>query len=265
MKKLGVVISTVAMVSLLVCGCGEKETAAEPVATEVAEEAVAEETPAEEVVEEAVEAVEETAEEVVAEEEVAVEEAVVEEGSTVEDDGLTLTLSDGSVYGFYLPEGQQIITEDYMDLVKKSYSLDDVEGKNIIWTGDTDNYLDSTVCISATTLDGLRAFVVETRGNDVDVDSIACDEHYIYYTTGEIPETDYIDYSIEQVNTITIDETTYTAYTVDYFEKEKDDSLTEYKYLVCFSDTEDTIEITVYTGEYDEEYAIELLGQFLGL
>lgn len=209
-----------------------------------------------------------------------VQEAIKEPETSVENLKITevdndvttadLTLSDGSTYTYNIPEGHKYITENYVENIMQAYdTASGISCDNIIVTGNGDSIFDSVESVSATTISGLKQLMHSLYGDDINVDDLAYSEAYIYMKTGEVPETNLIDYSIEEVSKIAVDDVTYTAYNVGYYidvegTGNKDDYVKS-EQLMCYSDTEDAIEIIIYTGDNDQERAMELLHDFLGV
>ena len=138
----------------------------------------------------------------------------------VDNDATTadLTLSDGSTYTFNIPEGHKYITENYVENIMQAYdTASDISCDSIIVTGNGDSIFDSVESVSATTISGLKQLMYSLYGNNINVDDLAYSEAYIYMKTGEVPETNLIDYSIEEVSKISVDDVTYTAYNVGYY------------------------------------------------
>lgn len=197
----------------------------------------------------------------------------VEDVEIVEDiDVVTadLILSDGTKYTYNIPEGHNCITANYIDNVVQAYSTTpDIFTDNIIVTGDGDSIYNSVESVSATTISSLKSLMHSLYGDDINVDDLAYSEAYTYMKTGEVPETNLIDYSIEEVDTITVGDVTYKAYYVSYYidaegTGNKDDYIKN-EQLMCYSDTEDVIEIIVYANSNVKERALELLHDFLGV
>ena len=202
------------------------------------------------------------------------EETSVEDLKTSEVDTdvttANLTLSDGSTYTFYIPEGHKYITDNYVANIMQAYdTASDISSDNIIVTGNGDSIFNSVESISATTISSLKQLMYSLYGTDINVDDLAYSEAYTYMKTGEIPETKLIDYSIEEVNTIVVDDVTYKAYMVSYYMDVEgngnEDDYVKNEQLMCYSDTDDAIEIIVYTGDSDKERAMDLLCTFLGV
>ena len=181
-----------------------------------------------------------------------------------------LTLSDGSTYTFYIPEGHKYITDNYVANIMHAYdTASEISSDNIIVTGNGDSIFNSVESISATTISSLKQLMYSLYGNDINVDDLAYSEAYTYMKTGEIPDTKLKDYSIEEVNTIVVDDVTYKAYMVSYYMDVEgngnEDDYVKNEQLMCYSDTDDAIEIIVYTGDSDQEHAMDLLCTFLGV
>ena len=174
-----------------------------------------------------------------------------------------LVLSDGTKYTYNIPKGHNCITANYIDNVVQAYDTEsDIFADNIIVTGDGDSIYNSVESVSATTISSLKSLMRSLYGDD-----LAYSEAYTYMKTGEVPETNLIDYSIEEVDTITVGDVTYKAYYVSYYidaegTGNKDDYIKN-EQIMCYSDTEDVIEIIVYANI--KERALELLHDFLGV
>ena len=180
-----------------------------------------------------------------------------------------LILSDGTKYTYNIPEGHNCITANYIDNVVQAYGTEsDIFADNIV-TGDGDSIYNSVESVSATTISSLKSLMHSLYGDDINVDDLAYSEAYTYMKTGEVPETNLIDYSIEEVDTITVGDVTYKAYYVSYYidaegTGNKDDYIKN-EQLMCYSDTEDVIEIIVYANDNIKERTLELLHDFLGV
>ena len=181
-----------------------------------------------------------------------------------------LVLSDGTKYTYNIPKGHNCITANYIDNVVQAYGTEpDIFADNIIVTGDGDSIYNSVESVSATTISSLKSLMRSLYGDDINVDDLAYSEAYTYMKTGEVPETTLIDYSIEEVDTITVGDVTYKAYYVSYYidaegTGNKDDYIKN-EQLMCYSDTEDVIEIIVYANSNVKERTLELLHDFLGV
>ena len=181
-----------------------------------------------------------------------------------------LVLSDGTKYTYNIPEGHNCITDNYIDNVVQAYGTEsDIFADNIIVTGDGDSIYNSVESVSATTISSLKSLMHSLYGDDINVDDLAYSEAYTYMKTGEVPETNLIDYSIEEVDSITVGDVTYKAYYVSYYidaegTGNKDDYIKN-EQLMCYSDTEDVIEIIVYANSNVKERTLELLHDFLGV
>ena len=193
---------------------------------------------------------------------------IVEEDSDVVT--ADLILSDGTKYTYNIPEGHNCITANYIDNVVQAYNAKpDIFSDNIIVTGDGDSIYNSVESVSATTISSLKSLMRSLYGDDINVDDLAYSEAYTYMKTGEVPETNLIDYSIEEVDTIKVGDVTYKAYYVSYYidaegTGNKDDYIKN-EQLMCYSDTEDVIEIIVYANSNVKERTLELLHDFLGV
>ena len=196
-----------------------------------------------------------------------------EDVEIVEDVGVVtadLVLSDGTKCTYNIPEGHNCITANYIDNVVQAYGTEsDIFADNIIVTGDGDSIYNSVESVSATTISSLKSLMRSLYGDDINVDDLAYSEAYTYMKTGEVPETNLIDYSIEEVDTIKVGDVTYKAYYVSYYidadgTGNKDDYIKN-EQLMCYSDTEDVIEIIVYANSNVKERTLELLHDFLGV
>lgn len=196
-----------------------------------------------------------------------------EDVEIVEDVGVVtadLVLSDGTKCTYNIPKGHNCITSNYIDNVVQAYGTEsDIFADNIIVTGDGDSIYNSVESVSATTISSLKSLMRSLYGDDINVDDLAYSEAYTYMKTGEVPETNLIDYSIEEVDSITVGDVTYKAYYVSYYidaegTGNKDDYIKN-EQLMCYSDTEDVIEIIVYANSNVKERTLELLHDFLGV
>ena len=196
-----------------------------------------------------------------------------EDVEIVEDVGVVtadLVLSDGTKCTYNIPKGHNCITSNYIDNVVQAYGTEsDIFADNIIVTGDGDSIYNSVESVSATTISSLKSLMRSLYGDDINVDDLAYSEAYTYMKTGEVPETNLIDYSIEEVDSIKVGDVTYKAYYVSYYidaegTGNKDDYIKN-EQLMCYSDTEDVIEIIVYANSNVKERTLELLHDFLGV
>lgn len=196
-----------------------------------------------------------------------------EDVEIVEDVGVVtadLVLSDGTKCTYNIPKGHNCITSNYIDNVVQAYGTEsDIFADNIIVTGDGDSIYNSVESVSATTISSLKSLMRSLYGDDINVDDLAYSEAYTYMKTGEVPETNLIDYSIEEVDSITVGDVTYKAYYVSYYidaegTGNKDDYIKN-EQLMCYSDTEDVIEIIVYANSNVKKRTLELLHDFLGV
>lgn len=169
---------------------------------------------------------------------------------------------------FNIPEDHYYLTQSYIDTVAQTYGIDaTLACDNLIVTGNADSVYGAEEAINATTISGLKKLMTELYGDTVDVDALAYSEAYQYMTTGTIPETGLLNYSIELVDTIEKDGVTYKAYHVSYdvdsYGTGKEEDYIHSEQLMCYSDTEDPIEIIIYTGEFNKARALELLHTFI--
>lgn len=169
---------------------------------------------------------------------------------------------------FNIPEDHYYLTQSYIDTVAQTYGIDaTLACNNLIVTGNADSVYGAEEAINATTISGLRQLMTELYGDTVDVDALAYSEAYQYMVTGNIPETSLLNYSIELVDTIKKDGITYKAYHVRYdvdsYGTGNEEDYIPSEQIMCYSDTEDPIEIIIYTGEYNQTRALELLHTFI--
>lgn len=215
--------------------------------------------------------------------EVGVDTSVVAEEPTVSGNDITefqvskgtkdvhtaiLTPEGSAPVTFNIPEEHYYLTQSYIDTVAQTYGIDaTLACNNLIVTGNADSVYGAEEAINATTISGLRQLMSELYGDTVDIDALAYSEAYQYMVTGNIPETSLLNYSIELVDTIEKDGVTYKAYHVSYdvdsYGTGKEEDYIHSEQLMCYSDTEDTIEIIIYTGEYNQARALELLHTFI--
>lgn len=169
---------------------------------------------------------------------------------------------------FNIPEEHYYLTQSYIDTVAQTYGIDaTLACDNLIVTGNADSVYGAEEAINATTISGLRQLMSELYGDTVDIDALAYSEAYQYMVTGNIPETSLLNYSIELVDTIVKDGITYKAYHVSYdvdsYGTGNEEDYIHSEQIMCYSDTEDPIEIIIYTGEYNQERALSLLHTFI--
>lgn len=182
---------------------------------------------------------------------------------------VTVNLESGEELTYYIPEDHYYLTDNYLASVKYSYNAEnDLESPGLIVTGNESSVYGSSEAINATPISGIKVLMKGLYGDDVEIGDLAYSEAYTYMVTGEVPETNALNYEIEEVATVEKDGITYKAYHVsydiDYSGTGEEDSIVHSEQLMCYSDTEDPMEIIIYTGGYDEERSLELLHTFLG-
>lgn len=182
---------------------------------------------------------------------------------------VTVDLESGESLTYYIPDEHYYLTDNYLASVKASYNAaNDLESPGLIVTGNEPSVYGSSEAINATPISGIKVLMQGLYGDDVEIGDLAYSEAYTYMTTGEIPETEALNYTIDEVATVEKDGITYKAYHVsydiDYSGTGDENSIVHNEQLMCYSDTEDPMEIIIYTGDYDEERSLELLHTFLG-
>lgn len=182
---------------------------------------------------------------------------------------VTVDLESGESLTYYIPDEHYYLTDNYLASVKASYNAaNDLESPGLIVTGNEPSVYGSSEAINATPISGIKVLMQGLYGDDVEIGDLAYSEAYTYMTTGEIPETEALNYTIDEVATVEKDGITYKAYHVsydiDYSGTGDENSIVHNEQLMCYSDTEDPMEIIIYTGDYDEERSLELLYTFLG-
>lgn len=180
----------------------------------------------------------------------------------------TLTPEGSAPVTFNVPEEHYYLTQSYIDTVAQTYGIDaTLACDNLIVTGNADSVYGAEEAVNATTISGLRQLMSELYGDTVDIDALAYSEAYQYMVTNNIPETSLLNYSIELADTIVKDGITYKAYHVSYdvdsYGTGNEEDYIHSEQIMCYSDTEDPIEIIIYTGEYNQERALSLLHTFI--
>lgn len=194
-------------------------------------------------------------------------------GNNTESNSATFTLNSGEVVTYYLPEGHYNTTKEGYDTFESSIGYVDRTAP-IFFTGSSETMYGSEQAINCAPLSALLPLISE----DVDAlpdYSVLGPTAYRYMKTGVLePDVELeVDYKLNELVPVRVGDITYHVYEVSYkspfeFTNEEGELVTDYlevKRLDVFSDTEDPVEINVYTGEYNAEVANDLLLQFLGL
>lgn len=188
-----------------------------------------------------------------------------------------LTLSDGSVLTFDIPDNMYNVRDDYLALVQTSYgTTEPVVSDNLIVLGDNNNVYTSKSAIKATTLnDKLNIFQQIYSGSDVEnklEDTYS--PVYLFMTSGEVPETPYTNYKVTEQESVTAGDITYRVFVQEYdvvttYPADGDVRLTEeevtktVKQMIAYSDSTDAVEIIVDAENNDMDEALKMFKTFL--
>lgn len=197
------------------------------------------------------------------------------QGATVAEESTSgqFTLESGEVVKYNVPEGHFDTTEDFIESLGTSYGITGLDLSNTMFTGNAQTLYGSKEAINAMALSDLIETLETITGQPVD--DAARSTAYTYMTTGEINASESEEnYKIEELESIVSNNVTYRVFEV-YYETTSlvDDTETGSQVpnttvtncLQVYSNTEDTVEIIVYTGDYNRERALTLLNEFLGV
>lgn len=188
-----------------------------------------------------------------------------------------LTLSDGSVLTFDIPDNMYNVRDDYLALVQTSYgTTEPVVSDNLIVLGDNNNVYTSKSAITATTLnDKLNIFQQIYSGSDVEIKlEDTYSPVYLFMTSGEVPETPYTNYKVTEQESVTAGDITYRVFVQEYdvvttYPADGDVRLTEeevtktVKQMIAYSDSTDAVEIIVDAENNDMDEALKMFKTFL--
>ena len=180
-------------------------------------------------------------------------------------------LESGEKVTFYLPEGHFDTTESLYEMISDTYGVN-VSSTNIFYTGNAETMFGSEQAINCCTYTASSIIMSAVAGEDTPTTGSTA---YNYMVTGNLnPDERFeADYSLTELEPIVVDDITYHVYNVSYtipgsYTDENGEEVDAPTFIHClqvYSNTEDTIEICVYTGDFNEETALDLLHQFLGV
>lgn len=213
------------------------------------------------------------------------------EGSTVSEDDTDksydtsikeweLATSSGESFTFYTPEGYYSLADQYIDNLLSYYAVDGIDAKTAV-VGDNVNPYTCNTIISADTLSNVSTMLKTIYADDYDPDLISVSEAYTYMTTGELPDELPLNYTIEEAATYTVNGIDFVAYEVNYdteypnetesvesteiSENETEPTVMHTQQILCYSDTEDAVEIVISQATFDRDEALSKLQEFLGV
>ncbi|MCM1215002.1 MAG: hypothetical protein NC548_10835 [Lachnospiraceae bacterium] len=190
----------------------------------------------------------------------------------------SITLADGTVLEYNIPSAHYALHDDYLNLVATAYGISTpVVSDNLVVTGNENNVYSSTDAITATTFADIYNIYAQIYGDawsDVEMSELY-PPVYEYIQSGEVPETPYLNYAINEVDTIEKDGVTYRVFEQDYDttytqaaegDTGEVEEVTEHVHqLAAYSDTEDVVEIIVDVESNNTKDAVKLLKEFIGV
>lgn len=184
-----------------------------------------------------------------------------------------VTLEDGTVITYTIPDKHYKLHDDYLNLVQQAYGLaTPVTSNNLVVTGNENNVYSSTSAITATTFSDIYNIYKQIYGEswtDVAPEDIY-PPIYQYIQSGEVPETPYTNYAINELDSIEKDGVTYRVFEQDYdavgtASSENVEVQTNHVHQVAaYSNTSDVVEIIVDVESGRTNDAVKLLKTFIG-
>lgn len=192
--------------------------------------------------------------------------AASEKGGTT-----SLTLEDGTVVTYQIPGNMYNVRDDYLALVTSAYGMNTAAtSENLIVLGSDNSVYTSKDAITATTFSDLYNMFGQIYGeawNDIDPDSI-WPPVYQFMNTGELPETPYTNYSVEELESVSGGDIRYRVFKQEYDAASEDaegNEITEHVVqLAAYSETDDVIEIIVDEENKDVDKMVKILKDFIG-
>lgn len=180
----------------------------------------------------------------------------------------------GEEFTFHTPDGYYSLSDQYLDEMYSYYGAQ-LESDSIIVIGDSTDTTSVSNYINANTLSDVSNMLEQLYGDEYSEDEMVVSEALHYMQNGELPTELPLNYTINEIKTFDVNDTIFHVYSVAYdieYVIESDDESTEastytqhVEQVLCYSETEDPIEIVVTQTVFDEDEAIELLTEFLGL
>lgn len=207
--------------------------------------------------------------------------------SEVREDGSTLTAYntgikewkfnvDDKELTFNTPEGFYSLSDQYLENISEYYGVENLTSDTIAMMGDNSELYSSNTVISVDVISDVANIMKQIYGDDFNEDELVTSEAYTYMTTGELGDDLPLNFEIDEVGTYEVDGVTFKSYNVQYdteyatsesvSENATEDVTTVHtQQLVCYSDTEDPIEIVIYQTNFNREEAVNYLKEFLGV
>lgn len=164
-----------------------------------------------------------------------------------------------------VPESHNCFNKEYLTQLQTQYSLDNLIVDNLLVTGDADakaSLFESTEIVVAAPISTTKEIFKEIYKDDYDENAVYS-AVYSYMITGEVPESDRANYSIEELDPIgngliwrVFDE----SYTLEI---EGQEDIEDVHNLYAYSQTENSIEIIINSGSL--ERSLELLNEVINV
>ena len=186
---------------------------------------------------------------------------------------VTLSLNSGEDIVLHVPTGHYKTSGDFVNTIVNTYGVDSVDLSRTLFTGSSNTLFGSEQAINCMAFSNLTEILTDLGVEDVS--AVEYSTAYTYMKTGEITPGEYEEnYKLEELEAITCGSITYRVFEVYYetpttvVDPETNEEVVTSMTTNClqvYSDTEDTLEIIIYTGDYNRETALDLLKQFLGI
>lgn len=181
---------------------------------------------------------------------------------------VSLTTRDGDVLEYTIPESMYNLSTEYANSLNEIYGVDSITPDNLFIAGDAMSLYSSVNSINASPMSKVEEIYKCLYGDDFDTSAVAYSTAYLYMQNGVIPEDCPDDYTINEHEAVHVKGITYRVFEVHYTslsENEDGEAMTvSTDCLMSYSDTEDSVEIVIYTGDWDINRALELLHDLLG-
>lgn len=191
----------------------------------------------------------------------------------------TLTTAQGKEITYHIPAEHYNLTDEYLALVPSSLGLSNaVTAENFLITGDSQSVNTSVDSINIATFSELYNLYEQLYGEAFTQEGIEAvySPAYTYAMQGSIPEDAPENYEIEELDSITNGDVTYRVFNVNYdtsytYTTDADGNALDTpetqtvhtQHLAAYSDTEDAVEIVVYSSDNTPESESKLLDEFI--
>ena len=192
----------------------------------------------------------------------------IQDGSTV-----VFSLSSGETPTYSVPENHFNTTSDFAQTLTDNYGVSDLTLHNTLFTGSSVTLFGSEQAINCMAFSDLEQALLKL--GYVDTSTIQYSTAYTYMKTGNLSPGEFEEnYELNELDSITCDSITYRVFEVSYetpttltdpSTNEEITTSVKTECLQVYSDTDDTVEIIIYTGDYNRDTAVTLLNQFLGI